>query len=101
MTVSTLLIPSREEKLACDRAMSVSAADLDPAKFPGWEDVAKDYATRLLAALKVELQTQNDCQANALATGEEARQFLLTGRMTQLARLKRTRQRRYAYAKTW
>ena len=86
MTVSTLLIPSREEKLACDRAMSVSAADLDPAKFPGWEDVAKDYATKLLAALNVELQTQNDCQANALATGEEARQFLLTGRMTQLAR---------------
>lgn len=85
MTSPGLLIPSREERTACDQAMTVSASDLPPASFPGWEEVAKQYAEKLLASLKVELQRQNDCQAFALTTGEEARQFLHGGRMTQMA----------------
>lgn len=86
MSVQGLVIPSKEELRECQRAMTVAAEDLPPASFPGWENVAKEYAANLLAALAVELQTQNDCQGNALATAEEARQFLLTGKMTQLAR---------------
>lgn len=86
MTESKLLIPSAEERRACQRAMTVCGEDLVPSKFPGWEGVAKEFAEALLKAIAVELQTQNDCQANALATEEEARQFLLTGKMTQLSR---------------
>lgn len=83
---SKLLIPSPEERQACLRSMSVCGEDLIPDKFPGWEDVAKANAEALLNAIATELQDKNDCQANALATEEEARQFLLTGNMIQSSR---------------
>jgi hypothetical protein len=81
-----LLIPDANERMACERQMTVSADSLNVADFPGWEDIAKQNADRLLKAIAVELQTQNDCAANMTATSEEARQYLLTGTMTQLAR---------------
>ena len=81
-----LLIPSADERIACERQMTVSADSLNVADFPGWEDVAKSNADRLLKAIAIELQTQNDCAANMMATSEEARQYLLTGVMNQLAR---------------
>lgn len=86
MSESKLLIPSAEELAACERAMTCSAATLTPEKFLGWEDELRRITDLILKNLAVELQTQNDCRANALANGEESRQFLLTGKMTQLAR---------------
>jgi hypothetical protein len=81
-----LLLPTKSQLTACENAMTVSSSDLPPASFPGWEAVAKQYAKILLAELAVELQDKNDCQGNALATGEEARQRLSTGAMRQFAR---------------
>jgi hypothetical protein len=83
---SKLLIPSAEERQSCQRLMSVCGDDLVPAKFPGWEDEATRFAEILLNEIATELQARNDCQANALATGEEARSRLLTGKMQQFSR---------------
>ena len=86
MTERGLLLPTRDELRICEREMTVAATDLPPASFPGWQDVVKRYSEILLTELVVERQTINDCQGNAIATGEEARQRLLTGKMVQLAR---------------
>ena len=86
MTERGLLLPTRDELRICEREMTVAATDLPPASFPGWQDVVKRYSEILLKELVVERQTINDCQGNAIATGEEARQRLLTGKMVQLAR---------------
>jgi hypothetical protein len=86
MTERGLLLPTKSELASCEREMTVSASDLPPTSFPGWESVAKQYAEILLTELAVERQTINDCQGNALATEEEARKRLTTGVMQQLAR---------------
>lgn len=79
-----LLIPTQAEianALATMRVSSIDAGDV-----PGWEDNLKEYSESLIKSLAVELQQQNDCNANSGATGEEGRRFFCTGEMSQLAR---------------
>ncbi len=83
---SNLRLPTPDETAWCESQMRVSASTLTPEKFPGWEDELKRITADILTHLVVENQAQNDCRANALANGEESRQYLLTGQMTQLAR---------------
>jgi hypothetical protein len=79
-----LLIPTEGELRYIESTMLVSG--INPADFPGWQDRLGEIGPLLLNAIRVERQTQNDCQGNSLATGEESRKFLLTGEMVQLAR---------------
>lgn len=79
-----LLLPTPEELAYCESTMLVRG--IVPSDFPGWQDRLSEIGPALLNAIRVERQTQNDCQGNSLATGEEARRFLLTGQMVQLGR---------------
>lgn len=79
-----LQIPTLAEMLYIESTMAVKG--ISEADFPGWQERLREIGPQLLQTIKVERQTQNDCQGNALATGEEARKFLATGEMVQLAR---------------
>lgn len=80
---SPLLLPTQaevEELQTSAKVGSIHAGD-----YPGWEDRLKAWSDILLAEMRDQRQTQNDCQGNAAANGEEARHRYCVGSMVQLA----------------
>ena len=85
MSGSPLRLPAPGEIDYLGQTMLVRSA-LDPARFPGWEDRLKKYGPDLISKLTVNLQRQNDCNADSGATGEEARQYYCEGKIVEKAR---------------
>lgn len=60
------------------RVGAIAASD-----YPGWEERLRAWSTIMIAEMRDQRQTQNDCQGNASANGEEARHRYCIGSMIQ------------------
>jgi hypothetical protein len=78
-----LLLPTQAELDELKASTKVGAINAED--FPNWEERLRVWSAILIAEMRDQRQTQNDCQGNAAANGEEARQRYCTGKMSQLA----------------
>lgn len=85
MSSNPLLLPTADEVEYLGHTMLVKAP-LNPADFPGWEAKLKEHSKKVISSLTVNLQRQNDCNADSGATGAEARQLWVEGKITEKAR---------------
>jgi len=78
-----LLLPTQAELDELKASTKVSAINAED--FPNWEERLRVWSAILIAEMRDQRQTQNDCQGNAAANGEEARHRYCIGKMIQLA----------------
>jgi len=80
-----LRLPTSDEINYAGQTMAVKAP-LNPSDFPDWKERLQSHGKDLISKLTVNLQRQNDCNADSGATGEEAREYFATGSIIERAR---------------
>jgi hypothetical protein len=80
---SGLIEPTETERRFCNALMKVKA--INARDYPNWESRLLDPDANPIPHMRAQRQTRNDCQGQALANGEEKRQWYVTGKMWQLA----------------
>jgi hypothetical protein len=78
-----LKIPTAAEWKELEVTAKVSAPRAED--YAGWEERLRAHSAILLAEMRDQRQTQNDCQGNATANGTEARHRYCVGKMEQFS----------------